>query len=224
MATGSRWEWTDPLILNYNDPVTGKKLGAICIERDTPTDAEYEITDTEFYLKLHAYERGRTDEIRFRLADYDTILEMTRELGKRFEWHTAIHYLPGYEYYNEGVNYAPSYRSGPWRAPEEEAPELLGRPNDQGAWRIEVYPTKPATRDYFLHVIRMQSNQAEEPGAVALSRDDKDRAEANVVLGGRVYLISFAKTGDTGGHIRITDKAGKVLADRPFATKIVQPQ
>jgi len=226
MATGSRWEWTDPLILDYNDTLTGKKLGAICIERDTPTDAEYEVTDTEFYIKLNAYERGRVDEFRLRLADYKTILDLTRELGKRlkWQWHTAIHYLPGYEYYNEGINYAPAYRDWVWADPIKYAPELVGRANDQGAWRIEVTPAKPAARDYFLHVIRMQADQGDEPGAVALVSDGNDKAEAKVVLEGLTYALTFAKTGEVGGHIRITDTSGKVLADRDFARKVIQAQ
>jgi len=222
MGTGSRWDWTDPLILYYNDPLTGKKLGAICIERDTPTDAEYEITDTEFYLKLHAYERGRTDEFRLRLADYGTLLDLARHLGKSLEWHTAFHYLPGYEYYNEGVNYAPAYRAAAWERPREEAPELLGGLNDAGSWRIEIYPSKPATRDYFLNVMRVQASDSDEPGQVTLTRNDANRAEAKIVLGGLTYLISFNKTGAVGGHIKITNAAGKVLADRDFTRTIEQ--
>ncbi|HPD13772.1 MAG TPA: heparinase II/III family protein [Planctomycetota bacterium] len=222
MGTGSRWEWTDPLILYYNDPLTGKKLGAICIGRETPTEAEYEINDKELYLKLHAYERGKTDEFRFKLADYETLLDLARDLGKRIQWHSAFHYLPGYEYYNEGVNYAPSYGYPAWENPAINAPELIGAANDAGSWRIEVYPAQQATRDYFFHVMRIQANAEEDPGTVTLARDEAGRAEAKVVLGGRTYLVAFNKTGDIGGHIRITDAAGQVLADRDFAKTIEQ--
>jgi hypothetical protein len=222
MSTGSRWEWTDPITLSYNDPLTGKKLGALAIERDTPTDAEFEVTDSEVYLKLNAYERGRADEFHLKFADYKTILDLARDLGKRHDWHTAIHYLPGYEYYNEGANYPPSYRAGAWERPQELAPELLGEANDAGSWRIEVYPAKPTTRDYFLHVMRVQSNPGEEPGEIALTRDTDDVAEAKVVLGGNTYVLTFAKKGDLGGHIRVTDPTGKVLADNDFAKKIEQ--
>ncbi|HUT33702.1 MAG TPA: heparinase II/III family protein [Planctomycetota bacterium] len=222
MGTGSRWEWTDPLIFYYNDALTGKKLGAFCLERDTPTEAEYEVTDTEFYLKLHAFERQKVDEFRFKLADYKTVLDLARDVGQRLQWHTAFHYLPGYEYYNEGINYAPAYRTPAWENPQVNAPELLGEANDAGSWRIEVLPAKPAARDYFLHVLRVQADDKDEAGEVALAGDTADRAEAKVVLGGRTYLIAFNKTGQVGGHIRITDAAGKVLADRDFAKSIVQ--
>ena len=221
MGTGSRWAWTDPLILHYNDALTGKKLPFLCIARDTPTLAEYEVTDTEFYLKLDAYERGRTDEIRLKLDDYNTLLDLVAEIGKRNLWHIRIYYLPGYECYNEGRNYAPAYRAGVWKSIREAAPELLGAPNDAGAWRIEVYPAKPAVRDYFLNVIRVQPTDTAPTGAVHLD-DSPDRAEARVVLRGKTYSIAFAKKGDVGGHIRITDTAGKILADRDFARKIVQ--
>lgn len=222
MGTGSRWEWTDPLIFYYNDPLTGKKLGAFCIEREIPTDAEYEVTDTEFYLKLHAFDRAKTEELRLRLANYQTLLDLAIELGSRLEFHTAFHYLPGYEWYNEGVNYAPAYKPFVWHRPKVEAPQLYGAPNDSGSWRIEVYPAKPATRDYFLNVIRLQASETDEAGQVTLARETAEVAEAQIVLGGRTYLVTFNKTGDVGGHIRITDAAGKVLADRDFARKIEQ--
>lgn len=222
MGTGSRWDWTDPLIFYYNDALTGKKLGAFCIERETPTEAEFEVTDTEFYLKLNAFERGKTDEFRVKLADYESLLQLACDLGKRLQWHTAFHYLPGYEYYNEGVNYAPAYRASSWERPRVEAPELLGGPNEAGSWRIEVMPAKKATRDYFLHVMRVQADDTSEPGAISLARDTDDRAEAKIVLAGRTTLVTFNKTGEVGGHIRITGPDGKVLADRDFAKKIDQ--
>lgn len=221
MGTGSRWQFTDPLILHYNDPLTGKKLPAIGFERDTPTDVEYEVTDKEIYLKLDAYERGRVVELRLKLEDFPNLLELVSEIGRRDVWHLTSHYLPGYEYYNQGMNYSPGYRIGAWRETREQAPELLGMPNDQGSWRIEVYPAKPAARDYFLHVLRIQGTKDDEPGSVRLN-DAADQAETTIVLGGRIYRVAFAKTGAVGGRMRITDTEGKVLADRAFATQIVQ--
>jgi hypothetical protein len=163
------------------------------------------------------------EEYRLRLADYATLMDVARELGARMQFHTAFHYLPGYEYYNEGVNYAPAYKNpNAWRSPEVYASELVGGANDFGSWRIEVYPAKPAARDCFLHVMRVQAHGAEEPGEVSLASDTDQRAEAKVVLAGRTYLIAFNKAGEVGGHIRITDAAGKVLADRDFAKGIVQ--
>jgi len=224
MATGSRWEWTDPLVFDYNDSLTGQKRGALCIERNTPTDAEYEITDTEFRLKLDAFERGRVDEVRLDLTKMETILELARALGShvggRFQWHTTVQYLPGYEYYNEGTNYAPSYLAGHWKDAQDRAPELFGKPNDAGAWRIEVYPAKPATRDCFLHVVRVQASHKHDPGGATLLRETPERAEASVTVGGLTYVLTFAKTGPVGGHMRIMDAGGKVLVDRDFATTI----
>jgi len=223
MGTGSRWAWSDPLLLYYNDPLTKKKVPFLCIARDSPTLAEYEVTDSEFYLKLDAYERGRVDEVRVKLSDCKTLLDLVAEVGKHQFWHVRTHYLPGYEYYNQGMNYSPAYNRGGWTNMREEAPELLGAPNDKGAWRIEVYPDKPATRDYFLNVIRVQPTDDAPAGDVHMD-DSPDRAEARVVLRGKTYSITFAKKGPVGGHIRITDTAGKVLANRDFGRKIVQKE
>jgi len=178
MGTGNRWAWTDPLILYYNHPLTSKKLGAICIERDTPADADYKITDGELYRKLHAYERGKTHEV-------------------------------------------PSYNKNQWGDSPKLAPERIGGPSDAGPWRIEVYPAAPAKRDYFFHVMRIQRTPKDEPGNVTY-HDAADRAEARMTLRGRTYAVSFAKTGKVGGHIRIIDAEGKVVADRDFAQKILQ--
>ena len=221
MGTGSRWSWTDPLILYYNDPISGKKAGAIAIERDSPTMVEYEVSDTELYMKLDATERGRVDEVRMKLADYPKLVEMARDLALRNIWHLEVHYLPGYEWYNEGINWAPCYQANTWKYMAEQAPELSGLPSDMGSWRIEIYPKKPATRDYFLNVIRIQRTLEEEVAKVTLN-DQPDRAEATVVFGGTTYVLAFAKKGTVGGHMRITDREGNVVADRAFAQKIVQ--
>ncbi len=219
MGTGSRWHFTNPLILYYNDPLTGTKRPAIAFERDTPTDVDYEVTDKHLYMKFDAYERGRIHELKLELADYADLLELVCEIGRRKIWHVPLRYLPGYEYYNEGMNYAPAYRS--WDSARQTIPELFGGHNEQGSWRIEVYPAKPAARDYFLNVIRVLTTEGAEEGSVRLN-DAADRAETTIVLGGRIYAIAFNKKGDVGGSIRITDTEGKVLADAPLATKVIQ--
>jgi len=221
MGSGSRWLFTDPLILYYNDPITGTKRPAICFERDTPTDVEYEVTDKELYLKFDAYERGRITEVRFQLADFATLLELVCEIGRKSIWHVPLHYLPGYEYYNEGMNYAPAYRRGVWEAPRDTAAELFGSPNDHGSWRLEVYPAKPAARDVFLNVIQVLPADGAEIASVKL-RDDADRAQVTVVVAGMIYTVAFDKAGKVAGHIRISDTEGKVLAEAPLAAKVVQ--
>ena len=223
LGTGSRWEWTEPVILYYNDPLTGKRLGAILIERDTPTDAVYQVTDTELYLRLNAYERGRVDEFRLRFSDYPTILDVAKHLGQKLAgWHTNVAYLPGYQCYNQGVNYAPATTFHGWMDTEKFAPELLGKPDDAGSWRIEVYTTKPSTRDYFLNVIQVLRAENDEKASVVLSKNDPTTAQAKITLAGKTYLVSFNKTGRPSGHIRIHQPDGSVAEDRDFATTIVQ--
>ncbi len=223
MGTGSRWAFTDPLFLEYNDELTGKRLPFLCIERDSPTDATYEVTDKELYLKLDAYERGRVEEKHIKLADCKTLLDVTAEVGKAAMWHAIVHYLPGYEYYNEGTNYAPAYMIGAWENMSDQAPELLGRPNDRGSWRIEVRAAKTAPREYFLHVLQVL-HAPDEPTGKITSQDSPDRAQATIQWGERTYVVSFPKTGELGGHIRITGAGDRVEADADFARKIDQSE
>jgi hypothetical protein len=119
------------------------------------------------------------------------------------------------------MNYTPAYHPGEWKNLSTVAPEIVGKPSDIGSWRIEVYPEQPATRDYFLHVFRVLPTKEAENGEVS-GRETGDRAEATIKLGGKTYVIAFNKTGKPGGHIRITDAAGKALADSDFVGKIVQ--
>ncbi|NQT50932.1 heparinase II/III family protein [bacterium] len=222
MGTGDHWDWTDPLILYYNDPLTGKPQPAIAIERNSPTEVVYEVTDSEIYVKMDAYERGLVQEARMKFADYDSLLDLCREMNLRhLTWHCFVHYLPGYQFYNQGINYTPAYDTHEWGTLSTAAPDVMGKPTDIGSWRIEVYPTQNATRDYFLHAMRILPEAGGEAGNFS-ARETADRAEATVKLLGKTYVISFAKTGKVGGHIRITDAAGKVLADRDLADKIVQ--
>ncbi|MFP4055792.1 MAG: heparinase II/III family protein [Candidatus Brocadiia bacterium] len=221
MGTGSRWLWTDPLVLRYNDPLTGEKLPAIVLERDRPTVAEYQVTDEKLTITLRAPERGRVDRVELDLADYKTLLDVTRAIGEQNLWHTRVHYMPGYEYYNQDWNYAPSYHAHQWADPDSRVPELLGKPNNNGSWRIEVYPAEPATRDYFLHVIRCTPDAKGDPGKVGDVTETADRAQTVISLGNRTYTLSFAKTGKPGGHITIAEE-GKTVADADFADRIVQ--
>ena len=221
MGTGSRWSWTDPLFLYYRDPASGRKLAAIAFERNSPTDLDYEISDTHLYMKFAAYERGRVDELRLRLADYPNILQLVRDIAVRKLWHLRVHYLPGYQYYLNGVNYSPHYGVDAWKDIAARAPELLGKPNDYGAWRIEVRPATQSKRTYFLHAIRILPTPEDEPGDVE-HRETRDAAEVTIRLKGKTYTITFRKTGKPGGHVRVADGTGAVLVDRPFAQAIRQ--
>jgi hypothetical protein len=223
IGTGSRWLWTDPLIIHYNDKITGKKLPAIVIERDRPSEAILEITDTEFNLTLKSLERAKAEEVKIKLADVPNILELVADLGRRDLWHTRVRYLPGYEYYNEGANYANAYGFETWKDYRKLAPELNGLPNDHGGWRVEVYPAKPAARDYFFHVFRVMHSEGLEPGTVGAVKETAERAETTITLGKRTYVLAFNKTGKIGGHVKITE-GGKTLADADFVDKIVQKE
>ncbi|MBM4038092.1 MAG: hypothetical protein FJ290_06215 [Planctomycetes bacterium] len=220
MGMGLSCHWNDPLVLNYRDPITGKDLGALLFEARTLTDVNYEVTRTHLNIEFHFVDRGLTLKRNIAFADFPSLLSLLPQFEAR-KWPdepVLLHanYLPGYEYYHEGVNY------GPYYAPEEladtrtRAPELRGAPNDYGSWRIEVSPTRKAERVYFLHALRILPWPNEEPGEIHCT-EGPNHAEATIKLKGKTYAVTLPKTGKPGGHIRIASASGETLADREFA-------
>lgn len=220
MGTGSRWHWSEPLSLKYKDKLTGKALPAILFQTNTPTRVDYEISKDELTMRFDAYERGRVSEARIKLGEVPNLFALAHALHKTTLWHVTVHYLPGYEWYSAGVNYAPSLGRMETDVGGTTA-AAAAAPKSHGSWRIEVYPAKPAVRNYFLHVLQALPGKDAELASVRAS-ETPDRAEATIVLGKRVYTLSFDKTGPVGGRMRITSAGGDVLANRAFTGEIVQ--
>jgi MYXO-CTERM domain-containing protein len=83
-------------------------------------------------------------------------------------------------------------------------PDLTNLPNEPevGGNRIEVKPAKPAARDYFLNVL-----DATDPSTTTLDAeltDAPDTATATIHDGANTYVVSFAKTGPPGGHLKVS--------------------
>ena len=82
-------------------------------------------------------------------------------------------------------------------------------------WRLEVEPTSPAARDYFLHLLCITDEGTREmPPAERL--EEGNRVGARITLGGREVMVLFNKTGPLGGHLTISE-GGKTLHDADLA-------
>jgi heparin/heparan-sulfate lyase len=111
---------------------------------------------------------------------------------------------PGKEFWVDGKNWPP-----------QQAVR-----DDTGRWRLEVSPAKPATRDYFLHVLyACSSDTTTYPAADAAQTDAQ--VTATIKHDGTTYRVTFSKTGALTGSVRIVGADGKVLLDRPLATKVL---
>jgi heparin/heparan-sulfate lyase len=108
---------------------------------------------------------------------------------------------PGHEFEVDGQNF-PTTKKDP----------------EAGAWRVEVSPAEPATRDYFLHVLRTAGATPVVPATELLP--DADRLGVRIVDQGQTYEVHFATTGRLTGHLRIVDGAGKTVADQDLAVDL----
>lgn len=86
---------------------------------------------------------------------------------------------PGHEFEVEGHNYAPEK--------EYDADEA-------GRWRIEVSPSQPAARDYFLHVLQTSDAGSDGWPAAEVTEDDATIA-TTINLRGEQITVRFPKTG-----------------------------
>ena len=111
---------------------------------------------------------------------------------------------PGKEFWVDGKNWPP-------RTPVRD---------DTGCWRLEVSPAKPATRDYFLHVLYACSSDT-TTYPVADVAETEAQVTTTIRQGGATYVVTFSKTGALTGSVRIVGADGKVLLDRPLATKVL---
>ena len=128
---------------------------------------------------------------------------------------------PGNEFLAAGVNYA--IDAGPSRLIIEnkypigrihydEIPELMGR------WRMEVRPGTARKEDLFLHLI-----QVGDQSLCAMSEADVNVSAASVELGfiasGKRVVISFAASGEIGGHVTCI-RNGEPVVDKDLAREV----
>ncbi len=103
---------------------------------------------------------------------------------------------------------------GPGREFEVDGQNFPTSKNDPeaGSWRVEVSPAEPATRDYFLHVLRTAGESPVAPTVEPLQVDDG--LGVRILDGGQRYEVRFSTTGPLTAHLRIADADGKMVVNR----------
>ena len=87
-----------------------------------------------------------------------------------------------------------------------------------GWWRVEVEPQDKQANDVFLHVLWATDDGAKEMFPV--EKIEKDgQVGAKFTAGGSDVEVTFARTGEVAGHIKIT-RGGKAIRDRALAAGI----
>ena len=131
---------------------------------------------------------------------------------------------PGKEFWADGRNWPIVHRfqspgSGDWweryGRGYAEPPEAMGR------WRVEVKPGQAREEDYLLHLIQVSDQTLEKMVASKVS-ETANQVQLTFTVGARTYTLSLNKTGEVGGHIRITEDR-QVLLDRDL-TREIMPQ
>jgi len=125
---------------------------------------------------------------------------------------------PGKEFWVDGKNYAIADDWKYWsNVPGHKPGEV---PDTMGRWRMEVKPGEARTQDWFLHVLQASSQDVESMVQSELLERD-DQLGVTFTRGGRTYTVTFNRSGEVGGHIRI-EEGGTVLIDRPLTQEIMQ--
>ncbi len=91
-------------------------------------------------------------------------------------------------------------------------PSSTNQCDEAGGTRLEISPKQENARDYFLHVLDATSSS---DGTAPTSEVSEDESSATVTIdkGGITTTLTFAKTGQPGGHIRVA-QAGSTLCDQ----------
>ncbi|MFQ6040656.1 MAG: heparinase II/III family protein [Candidatus Poribacteria bacterium] len=108
---------------------------------------------------------------------------------------------PGHEFEVNGQNF-PASKNDP----------------EAGSWRVEVSPSQPAKRDYFLHVLRTSGTTPIVPSTELLRTENS--LGVRIVDEGQIYEINFAITDRLTGHLRILDSGGKIILARDLAVDL----
>ncbi|HUW56544.1 MAG TPA: HEAT repeat domain-containing protein [Planctomycetota bacterium] len=87
-------------------------------------------------------------------------------------------------------------------------------------WRTDVVPAEARTDDVFLHLVEAADRSREKPLAVQCTGDD-EKTVLTFAYAERRYEVTFNRTGVAGGHVRVRDAQGNVLADKNLATGII---
>jgi len=90
-------------------------------------------------------------------------------------------------------------------------------------WRVEVSPTQPAGRDYFVHVLCTPAKGVAERPRTTLTQDEKE-VVVTVTWAGRTTTVRLRKTGKLEGKLLITDADGKELLKDDLRQRVSKNQ
>jgi hypothetical protein len=159
---------------------------------------EVESTDPSFRKTwlLHTIEEPKTEGSITTITDGDGKLTVRTVLPAQAQITTVGG--PGKECWVDGKNW-PSLEKKEW-------------PPEAGAWRLEISPSKPATRDVFLHVLQTGAPEIARPGTVVMARAGSQLG-VRVKAQGKEYVVLFSP-GGTKCHLTIRDAGGKTVLDQ----------
>ena len=92
---------------------------------------------------------------------------------------------------------------------------------EAGNWRVEVSPTEPAARDYFLHVLRTANTMPVFPHVEPLQ--DDDRLGVRIMDTEKTYEVLFTTSGRLTGQLRILNNAGEIIVEQNLAVSPSNP-
>lgn len=119
---------------------------------------------------------------------------------------------PGNEFVAGGVNWPIWEGWGYWRQHGHEIPDAAGR------WRVEVSPRGTRRSDYFLHVLQTCSRDCQEMSETGVT-ESGDTIQLTLEEENRRVCLTFNKTGDVGGTVRIV-RDGKTVVDRALKREV----
>jgi MYXO-CTERM domain-containing protein len=90
--------------------------------------------------------------------------------------------------------------------------------NESFGTRIEVVAPSGQTRDYFLHVLGMDTT-----APTSSMTQDSTTATLNITAPQGKYTLTFAKTGTLAGHVTSMDSGGKVTCDETLGANAQSP-
>jgi hypothetical protein len=159
---------------------------------------EVESTDASFRKTwlLHTIEEPKTEGGVTAIADGEGKLTVRTVMPEQA--HITAVGGPGKECWVDGKNW-PSLEKKEW-------------PPEAGAWRLEVSPSKTATKDVFLHVLQTGDPDIARTGTVVLARAG-NQLGVRVKAQGNEYVVLFSP-GGTKCHLTIRDAGGKTVLDQ----------
>jgi hypothetical protein len=123
---------------------------------------------------------------------------------------------PGHQFEVNGINH--DLKPEWWKKMDNNEGRATLERLGSGWWRVEVEPENKQADDVFLHVLWATDDGAKQMFPVK-TIEKNGKVGVQFSADGSDVEVSFAKTGDVAGYIKIT-KGGKVVCDRALAAEI----